>query len=28
MRLTGAGMWGEFLDREAGLALLRRVVGW
>ena len=26
MRLTGAGMWGEFPDREAGLALLRRVV--
>jgi hypothetical protein len=26
MRLTGAGMWGEFPDREAGIALLRRVV--
>ena len=26
MRLTGAGMWGDFPDREAGIALLRRVV--
>jgi pyridoxine 4-dehydrogenase len=25
MRLTGAGMWGEFPDRAAGIALLRRV---
>jgi pyridoxine 4-dehydrogenase len=26
MRLTGPGMWGEFPDRAAGIALLRRVV--
>ena len=26
MRLTGPGMWGEFPDRDAGIALLRRVV--
>ncbi|SOE06471.1 aldo/keto reductase [Streptomyces sp. Ag109_G2-15] len=26
MRLTGDGMWGEFPDREAGVALLRRAV--
>jgi pyridoxine 4-dehydrogenase len=26
MRLTGNGMWGEFPNREAGIALLRRVV--
>jgi aryl-alcohol dehydrogenase-like predicted oxidoreductase len=26
MRLTGAGMWGEYPDRAAGIALLRRVV--
>lgn len=25
MRLTGPGMWGEFPDRDGGLALLRRV---
>ncbi len=26
MRLTGNGMWGEFPDREGGIALLKRVV--
>jgi pyridoxine 4-dehydrogenase len=26
MRLTGPGMWGEFPDRDAGIALLRRVM--
>jgi pyridoxine 4-dehydrogenase len=26
MRLTGTGMWGDFPDRDAGIALLRRVV--
>jgi aryl-alcohol dehydrogenase-like predicted oxidoreductase len=26
MRLTGPGMWGEFPDRDAGIALLRQVV--
>jgi aryl-alcohol dehydrogenase-like predicted oxidoreductase len=26
MRLTGPGMWGEYPDRAAGIALLRRVV--
>jgi aryl-alcohol dehydrogenase-like predicted oxidoreductase len=26
MRLTGPGMWGEFPDRNAGIALLRRVI--
>jgi hypothetical protein len=26
MRLTGAGMWGDFPDRDAGIALLRHVV--
>src|SRR6202042_1071965 len=26
MRLTGSGMWGDFSDREAGIALLRHVV--
>ena len=26
MRLTGPGMWGEYPDREGGIALLRRVV--
>jgi pyridoxine 4-dehydrogenase len=26
MRLTGGGMWGDFPDRDAGIALLRRVV--
>ena len=26
MRLTGPGMWGEFPDRDAGIALLRRVI--
>ena len=26
MRLTGPGMWGEFPDRAAGIALLRRVI--
>ena len=26
MRLTGAGMWGDYPDRDAGIALLRRVV--
>jgi hypothetical protein len=26
MRLTGPGMWGEYPDREGGIALLKRVV--
>jgi pyridoxine 4-dehydrogenase len=26
MRLTGEGVWGDFPDRDAGIALLRRVV--
>jgi pyridoxine 4-dehydrogenase len=26
MRLTGPGMWGDFPDREAGIALLRQVI--
>jgi pyridoxine 4-dehydrogenase len=26
MRLTGPGMWGEYPDRDRGIALLRRVV--
>src|SRR5262245_16259124 len=26
MRLTGEGTWGDFPDRDAGVALLRRVV--
>jgi pyridoxine 4-dehydrogenase len=26
MRLTGPNVWGDFLDRDAGIALLRRVV--
>ena len=26
MRLTGPGMWGEYPDRERGIALLRSVV--
>src|SRR6266540_2964076 len=26
MRLTGNGMWGEFPDRDGGIALLKRVV--
>jgi aryl-alcohol dehydrogenase-like predicted oxidoreductase len=27
MRLTGPAVWGEFPDRDGGVALLRRVVG-
>jgi pyridoxine 4-dehydrogenase len=26
MRLTGPGVWGDFPDREAGIALLRRAL--
>lgn len=26
MRLTGPGMWGEYPDRDRGIALLRRIV--
>jgi aryl-alcohol dehydrogenase-like predicted oxidoreductase len=26
MRLTGPNLWGEYLDRDGGIALLRHVV--